>query len=60
MKLHRTPGQHAARLWKAFFTQLGKFTLTDVHPTERYVAVFGESFNLAKSEYQLGNRRVTL
>lgn len=49
-----------AHMWRAFFERLLGRKNSETHPTEAYVAAFGETFRLAKSEYQFGDRRVIL
>lgn len=58
IKTHSTPGQHAARLWKAFFACLSKAGY--VAGTENYVSTFSTQFNLKPAEYRLGDRTVML
>jgi hypothetical protein len=52
--------KHSAQAWSAFFQRLLGRKNAASHPVEDYVAVYGESFKLAKSWYQFGDRRVLL
>ena len=53
---------YTALAWTSFFKQLGdRLSRPKLgNPTEDYIAVFGASFKLAKSWYQLGDRKVLL
>lgn len=52
--------KHSAAAWADFFKRLLGRKNAATHPVRDYVAVYGESFKLAKSWYQFGDERVLL
>ena len=52
--------QRPAMLWKWFFSRLLGEKNASTHPIEAYIAVFSETFHLAKAPYGLGGRILML